>query len=190
VMARYIDHDPELVDRLQRILRNARDIKQVIQVVGQQMSPAQAYPQSVDLDEHLPLRGKRVLVVDPDETVRTSAHHLLEPYGCTVETARDGNQALCMVRMMFDGEYDAILAGIKLPDMDGYEFFLKLKELLDPAPLALMTGFDYDAKHTLVKARQAGLKAIIYNEPFHLDQLLGTLETVIRSQPVKEPCKG
>ncbi|MBN2580710.1 MAG: GAF domain-containing protein [Pirellulales bacterium] len=190
VMARYIDHDPELVDRLQRILRNARDIKQVIQAVGQQMTPAPAYPQEVEIEERAILRGKRILVVDPDETVRTSAHHMLEPYGCAVETARDGAQALCMVRMMFDGEYDAILAGINLPDMDGYEFLLKLKEILDPAPLALMTGFDYDAKHTLVKARQAGLKAIVYNEPFHLDQLLGTLETLVHSHPVREICEG
>jgi CheY-like chemotaxis protein len=190
VMARYIDHDPELVDRLQRILRNARDIKQVIQAVGKQMSPAPAYPQAVEADEHLALRGKRILVVDADETIRTSAHQLLEPYGCTVETARDGNQALCMVRMMFDGEYDAILAGINLPDMDGYAFLLKLKEIVDPPPLALMTGFDYDAKHTLVKARQAGLKAIVYNEPFHIDQLLGTLETILHSHPVKEACEG
>ena len=45
VMERYIGHEPEVVERLQRILRNARDIKQVIQKVGQKMAPAQAHPQ-------------------------------------------------------------------------------------------------------------------------------------------------
>ena len=40
VMERYIGHEPEVVERLQRILRNARDIKQVIQKVGQTMAPA------------------------------------------------------------------------------------------------------------------------------------------------------
>jgi hypothetical protein len=30
VMERYIGHDADVVERLQRILRNARDIKQVI----------------------------------------------------------------------------------------------------------------------------------------------------------------
>ena len=45
VMERYIGHEPEVVERLQAILRNARDIKQVIQKVGQKMAPAQAHPQ-------------------------------------------------------------------------------------------------------------------------------------------------
>ena len=40
VMERYIGHEPEVVERLHRILRNARDIKQVIQKVGQKMAPS------------------------------------------------------------------------------------------------------------------------------------------------------
>ena len=42
VMEQYIGHEPEVVQRLQRILRNVRDIKQVIQKVGQKMTPTQA----------------------------------------------------------------------------------------------------------------------------------------------------
>ena len=98
VMERYIGHEPEVVERLQRILRNARDIKQVIQKVGQKMAPAQAHPQAKQLDKRPSLRGQRMLVVDADETVRSAAHALLERYGCVVETAHDGGEAICMVR--------------------------------------------------------------------------------------------
>ena len=42
VMERYIGHQPDVVERLQQILRNARDIKQVIQKIGQSMAPAEA----------------------------------------------------------------------------------------------------------------------------------------------------
>ena len=74
VMERYIGHEPEVVERLQRILRNARDIKQVIQKVGQKMAPAQAHPQATQVEERPALRGRRVLVVDADENVRSAAH--------------------------------------------------------------------------------------------------------------------
>ncbi len=42
IMERYIGHEPGVVERLQNILRNARDIKQLIQQVGQKMTPLQA----------------------------------------------------------------------------------------------------------------------------------------------------
>ena len=42
VMERYIGHQPDVVERLQQILRNARDIKQVIQKVGQSLAPVEA----------------------------------------------------------------------------------------------------------------------------------------------------
>ncbi len=116
VMERYIGHEPEVVERLQRILRNARDIKQVIQKVGQKMAPAQAHPQATQTEERPQLRGRRILVVDADENVRTAAHGLLERYACVVETAHDGTEALGMVRMMIDGEYDVIISDIHLPD--------------------------------------------------------------------------
>ncbi len=127
-----------------------------------------------------------MLVVDADENVRSAAHALLERYGCVVETAHDGAEAVYMVRAMTDGGYDVMIADIRLPDMTGYEFMLKLQRLMDPVPLVLMTGFGYDPGHSIVKARQAGLQAVLY-KPFRLDQLLETVEQIIQSPgPVKQ----
>jgi len=79
-----------------------------------------------------------------------------------------------------DQQYDVIISDISLPDMDGYELLCRLREIVDPVPLVLMTGFGYDPAHTIVKARRAGLhpKAILY-KPFRLDQLLETVEFMI-----------
>jgi DNA-binding NtrC family response regulator len=71
-----------------------------------------------------------------------------------------------------------IIAEIRLPDMTGYEFMLELKKMMDSVPLVLMTGFGYDPTHTIVKARQEGLQAVLY-KPFRLDQLLTTVEQMI-----------
>ncbi|REK17536.1 MAG: response regulator [Planctomycetota bacterium] len=181
VMERYIGHEPEVVERLQAILRNARDIKQLIQRVGQKMAPIQAHPQADDAEARAPLRGRRMLVVDADESVRSAAHNLLERYGCIVETAHDGGEAIYMVRNMAqEGNYEVILVDIRLPDMSGYGLLLKLQEIMDPVPLVLMTGFGYDPGHSIVKARQAKLP--LYGElckPFRLDQLLDTVERIV-----------
>lgn len=179
VMERYIGHEPEVVERLQHILMNARDIKQVIQKVGQTMSPVEARPASTRVEQRAGLQTKRVLVVDEDESVRSTAHDLLDRYGCVVETAHDGKEAVFMVRNLGDGQqYDAIISDIRLPDMSGHQLMVQLAEMNERVPLILMTGFGYDPGHSIVKARQAGLKHVLY-KPFRLDQLLEAVEDTV-----------
>ena len=178
VMERYIGHDADVVERLQRILRNARDIKQAIQKVGEKMTPSTAHAQHRRGERRRALTGKRILVVDADEQVRAAAHCLLERNGSIVETARDGAEAASMVRAAGDEDYDVILSDIRLPDMSGYQLFLRLSEILVDVPLVLMTGFGYDPGHSIVKARQAGINLVLF-KPFRVDQLLDTLERAL-----------
>ena len=188
VIERYIGHDTAVVKRLRGILKNARDIKDVIQKVGERMVPTEAVPAGIHVLKRPLLRGKRVLVIDADEQVRTSAHQLLEKYGCVVETAQTGGEAILMMRNCDpDSTYHAIISDIRMPDISGYEFLLKLKDHYKEPPLILMTGFGYDPGHTIVKARQAGLRAggVLY-KPFRLDQLLETVEATIGCQQSTE----
>ncbi len=181
VMERYIGHEPEVVERLQRILRNARDIKQVIQKVGEAMTPSEAVLDDSQRSAWPRLRNRRVLVVDTDESVRSAAHNLLERFGCIVETAHEGKEAVLMVRTAgAEAAYDAIIADIRLPDFSGYQLLVKLGDFLEHVPLILMSGFGYDPGHSIVKARQAGLlpNAVLY-KPFRLDQLLTTVDMII-----------
>jgi len=181
VMEGYIGHQGEIVDRLRRILRNARDIKQTIQQIGQRMTPLEAVPIGMQSAQHSLLSGKRILVVDEDGSVRDDAHRLLERYGCIVETAHEGKEAVMMVRSSGgEGSYDVIISDIKLPDFSGYQLMCRLSEIMSRVPMVLMTGFGYDPGHSIVKARQAGLhpKAVLY-KPFRLDQLVDVVETIL-----------
>ena len=182
VMERYIGHDPDVVERLQRILKNARDIKLVIQRVGEKMTPSYAQSQGRATGQRTALKDRSILVVDADDEVRAAAHNLLERQGCIVETARDGNEAISMVKAVKETSYDAIIADIRLPDMSGYELLVKLQEIIGPVPLILMTGFGYDPGHSIVKARQAGVELVLF-KPFRLDQLLETVERCVLNRP-------
>ena len=182
VMERYIGHEPDVVERLQRILKNARDIKLVIQKVGEKMTPSYAQSQGRLTGQKATLKDRSILVVDADDEVRAAAHSLLERQGCIVETARDGNEAISMVKAVKEKSYDAIIADIRLPDMSGYELLVKLQDVIGSVPLILMTGFGYDPGHSIVKARQAGVELVLF-KPFRLDQLLETVERCILTRP-------
>jgi CheY-like chemotaxis protein len=173
VLDRWIGMEPEMADRLKQILAGARSIKQCIQKVGEDIIP---WPtaQVTTYQAHPKLHGLRVLVADNDERVRRTAHSILGgKFGCTVETARDGREALTMVRQ---GAYDAILTDIRLPDMTGYEVFSRLRAAQPDARVILMTGFGYDTSHSIVKCRQEGLRHVLY-KPFRVDQLVEVLES-------------
>ena len=190
VMEEYIGHSGEVVDRIRRILRNARDIKQTIQQIGQRLTPLEAVPVGDQSPQHIALSGKRVLVVDADDQVREDAHNLLERYGCIVETAHEGDEAVLMVRGNDEiSQYDVIISDIKLPDYSGYQLMLRLEKLMDRVPMILMTGFGYDPGHSIVKARQNGLhpKGVLF-KPFRLDQLIDVVQTILEigEQPSSE----
>ena len=175
LLERYIGHDPDVCDRLQRMLKRTRDIRQLIHKVGDaitpetQRSPVQPRPIRPALLE------KRILVVDADESVRQAAHELLERVGCDVETAHNGEEAFLMVRRF---PYDAVIADIRLPDMTGFDCFHHMREINEDLPVILMTGFGYDPSHSVVKARQAGLRSVLY-KPFRRDQLLTEVEKAV-----------
>jgi CheY-like chemotaxis protein len=170
VLDRYIGHDSEMVEKLKRILNAARTIKQSIQKIGEDMSASPVGGKS-DVAPSPAIKGMRILVVDNDERVRRSAHGILGRFGCIVETARDGQEALTMVRL---GSYDCILADIRLSDIGGYEIYCRIKQTQPQAKVILMSSYGYDPSHAIVKARQDGLKHILF-KPFRVDQLLDAL---------------
>lgn len=179
VLERWIGHDTEMAGRLKSIIASARAVKQCIQKVGENFTPEPRQSAAAG-KEHPRLKDLRVLVADNDERVRRSAHGLLGRFGCTVETARDGKEALTMARL---STYDAILADIRLPDVSGHEVFSGLRQAQPQARVILMTSYGYDPAHSIVKARQDGLRFILY-KPFRVDQLLDALGS---PEPVTTP---
>jgi CheY-like chemotaxis protein/PAS domain-containing protein len=175
ILERYIGHDPNVAQRLQRVLKHTRDIRSLIHKVGEAITPAGTHSPLPARALRPKLRGKRVLVADNDELVRRAAHELLGRQGCEVETAHNGEEALLMVRSF---QYDVILADIRLPDMSGYDCFCQVRESQGQLPVILMTGFGYDPGHSIVKARQQGLRSVLY-KPFRVEQLLDEVEKAV-----------
>ena len=172
LLQQFIGGDPELASRLQRILAKTRQIKQLIQNVGKEIAPVGVLTEVTATPSRPLLLGKRILVVDNDEAVRVAARELLGQFGCDVETSHCGKEATSMLSAT---HYDLALVDINLSDMTGFECFCELRKIHENLPIILMTGFGYDPGHSIVKARQMGLKHALY-KPFRLDLLLTAVE--------------
>jgi two-component system, sensor histidine kinase SagS len=153
--------EPDWVNDIKQVIADTRSIKERIQVVGDQFAPRAKLSTKR-------LRGLHILVVDSDERIRRSAHAMLEKLGCQVETAATATEGIALAHW---GTFDGVLLDIRHPDMGGYAAYSAIKLSQPTAQVVLTAGFGYDSSHTIVKARQDGLKHLIF-KPFRLDQLL------------------
>ncbi len=175
VLDRYAGHDEDIVTRLRHLLFRAREIRTLVLQVGRNIAPA---PRGGHRPPP-PLTGSRLLVVDAEESIRRAAHNVLGQQGAIVETARDAHEAIALARQT---SYSAALTDIRLPDLNGYEVFRRLREVQPGLPVILMTGFGYDPTHSIVKSRQEGLQTVLY-KPFRTDRLMEAVEQALRLPP-------
>jgi len=167
VLLAKLGSDEESAEHLRRILAGARAVKESVKKVARDMAAEADEPAGPT-----PLAGKRVLVVDPDERIRKSAHLLLGRLGAEAETTGTASEG---VAMLADAPFDAVLLDIKPPDMGGYEAFRRLREARDrPPPITMTAVFGYDSGHAIVKARQDGMKHVLF-KPFRQDQLVNAV---------------
>ena len=110
--------------------------------------------------------GRRILVVDDAEGIRTYLANLLELRGYSVDTAEDGRRALALLEA--GASPDVILLDVMMPGMDGLETLRRMRER-DPSVNVVMLSVVGRAQ-TIVEAMQLG--AIDYlNKPFEEEEL-------------------
>jgi len=160
--------------RLNAISDNVARIRDAIRSVTQR--PCSLVGHRADRIQADPLlQGKRVLVADDEEIIRDTIRDVLSKLGCDVDTACDGNQA---VEMIGEKAYELVLTDIKMPNRNGYEVFSAAKTANPQCVVIFMTGFGYDPNHSIIRARQEGLSAVLF-KPFKVDQLLAEVRTAL-----------
>src|SRR5262249_16250893 len=111
LMEEYIGHD-DLRKRLGAICDNVAQIRKTIREVAHPRCGLLGRAREEDTRDPL-LSGKRVLVADDEEIIRETISGVLTKFGCEVETAADGAEAICMLQ---NRQYQLLLADIKMPN--------------------------------------------------------------------------
>jgi two-component system, sensor histidine kinase SagS len=92
--------------------------------------------------------NKRILIVDDEIDVLDFLKIFLESLGWEITIVSSTSEAFQILEHQV---FFLVLTDIAMPEMDGYEFIGRIKDKGIPSQLALMTGFGYNPKHTLVK---------------------------------------
>ena len=130
------------------------------------------------------LAGMSVLVLDDDVTIVASLGDLLQSEGCVVHRATRPSSALGILRNV---KIDVVISDVVMPEMDGYEFYQRVKEEMPNLPVVLMTAFYYDKDHILKRARLRGLEGALFKKPINPGKLRQLLIQLRQKNPGKPP---
>lgn len=79
-----------------------------------------------------------ILIVDDDESIRTTLAAILEQEGYNVDTAKDGAEA---IKKSNEKLFDLALLDMKLPDMYGTDVLGKMRQIVPKTVKIMVTGY-------------------------------------------------
>ena len=112
----------------------------------------------------------KILIVDDEPRILLLLQSLLKANGYVVETARDGNAALDIVRK---GGVDIAVTDLRMAPMDGMTLFHEIKAMAPEIPVILLTA--YASVETAIEAMKNGIFDYL-TKPFKVDDLIACLK--------------
>ncbi|MDQ5916857.1 MAG: two-component system, sensor histidine kinase and response regulator, partial [Pseudomonadota bacterium] len=111
------------------------------------------------------LQGIRVLVVDDNASAREIISSMAKSLGLTVDTARDGSQALTMALAAekMETPYDLVLMDWQMPAMDGVETVRQLQDehLMQVPAVIMVTAYGREEAIGSAEQRGVALKSVL-----------------------------
>ena len=114
------------------------------------------------------LAGLTILVVDDDLGVCYSLRDVLQEEGAQIEVATGGLQAL---NILTGRKVDIVVSDVVMPDLDGYDLYMEVRERFPETPVVLMTAYFFDKDHVIKRSKLEGLKEVIFKKPVDPDKL-------------------
>jgi len=122
----------------------------------------------------------RILVVNDDESVRRVLVTILEEEGYTVDTAKNGREAIKKSKIKF---YNLALIDIRLIDMEGTKLLTKVKDTTPKMRKIIITG--YPSLQNAIESVNKGADAYIL-KPLDMDKVLETIKDQLKKQKEEE----
>ncbi len=119
---------------------------------------------------------KRICFVDDEPDIILLCKIVLEDGGFEVHTFTDSLLALSNFKPNF---YDLIVLDIKMPNMDGFELFKKIKEIDDKTKVCFLTASEM--YYETFRKKEFGLvdKDLFLRKPIENDELIKKINNII-----------
>ena len=174
------------IEKLESLGETYPEVKAIATEIREAMETAGTGPKAVlaterDLQPAKPdpvLNGRHILVADNEAVVVQGLTKLLKANGVTVTACDGGAEAIyTFAQCHAKGQCpDLVITDIRMPDRNGYEVFRGVRDLEPKIPVVLMTGFGYDPSHSILRATEEGMHAVLF-KPIPVPRLFEVLKS-------------
>lgn len=118
---------------------------------------------------------KKLLVVDDELGTLRAMYRVLKIQGYEVSAANSVMEGLETIEMLKNTseELELVVADIQMPDQNGMDLLLKVKELYPNLPVIIITA--YGTEEVEKTFREAGCNDFIH-KPFSIEALIGSIK--------------
>jgi DNA-binding response OmpR family regulator len=121
---------------------------------------------------------KRILAVDDEPDLTMICSLALQYHGFKVDTFNDSQEALSNFKPDY---YDLVILDIKMPKMDGFELYDKLKKKDDKVKICFLTASELYYEEFRKKEYSALDKNLFLKKPIDNDDLLKEVNKIMKS---------
>ena len=124
-------------------------------------------------------RRLRILAVDDEPDLTMLCRMSLEHYGFEVDTFNDPQEALSKFK---PGSYDLVILDIKMPKMDGFELYHKIKKKDNNANICFLTASELYYEEFRKKEYYALDRNMFIRKPIENEELVKEINKMIKRQ--------
>ena len=127
----------------------------------------------------------QILIVDDEEVIRITAKAMLEDMNYKVINAKNGQEAVAIFKKKYK-DIDLVLLDMVMPEMNGRETFLRMREIDENCKIIISSGFSKDKD--LNELKKKGLNGFIRKpyRKFELSQLIAEVLSIKTNKDKKK----
>ena len=130
---------------------------------------------------------KKILLVDDEPDITFTIKNMLYNIGFEIHTFNDPITPLKLYRRNF---YDLVILEIKIPNMDGFELYIKIKEIDPTVKICFLTAiaiFDEESRKSRPEVDRIITEECFIQKPITTEDLIKKLIDIMNTDMITMP---
>ncbi len=122
------------------------------------------------------MNNKRILLIDDEQDLVALFNIILKREGYTVDSFANSSQALSNYKPDY---YDLVLLDIRMPDIDGFDLYAKIKDIDPSVKVYFLTASEFYYENFRKEEYKKLSRNLFIQKPIEMEELVGKVKEIL-----------